>query len=82
MKKFIIITLFPLFISCGHWSNLNKSLFATYTALNVIDICQTTYAYNSDKYIEANNIAVYDLSTKVWDSVPSAGNTPSGRRRP
>lgn len=41
------------------WTFTEKSLFASYTVLNVADILQTRYVFESDKYNETNPVLDY-----------------------
>ena len=56
MKKLSIIILCLLLTGCTwhKWEKKDKALFVAFTALNVVDILQTGYIHDSDKYEETN----------------------------
>jgi hypothetical protein len=44
----------PVCAEDNKWSTLDTSLFVTYTVLNVADMLQTRYIFESDDYVELN----------------------------
>ena len=59
MRHLIVLVLAIYPVQCiaeDEWSTLDKSLFATYTVFNAVDILQTRYIFDSDDYHEVNPV--------------------------
>jgi hypothetical protein len=64
MKKYIAavalavcLSLAPMQAQAGEdWTTTEKTLFVTYSALNVVDMLQTRFIFDSDLFYEANPI--------------------------
>ena len=60
MKKIYLVLLISLLIGCSSWSPKDKTLFATYTAFNIIDMAQTNEIFHNENYYELNPILTED----------------------